>query len=264
MINVYIDGACANNGKKNAISGYGVYFADDDSRNESKKIEGEKHTNNIAELTAFIRCLEILKDNIENNEQINIYTDSEYVIKCASSYGEKLYRNNWKTSNDKIPPNLELLKRAYELYKNVYNIKLNHVYAHTNKEDKHSIGNKMADKLANLSLGIEKCPYEKTFITISYSNKDEAKKLGAKWDLKKKSWYYDDKITEENKEKLNLLEKNKVNESVIDINKNYINISFSKKNLAKTYGARWDSTVKKWYYLDSLDEENIIKLKNLI
>ena len=37
MINVYIDGACANNGKKNAISGYGVYFADDDSRNESKK-----------------------------------------------------------------------------------------------------------------------------------------------------------------------------------------------------------------------------------
>ena len=45
---------------------------------------------------------------------------------------------------------------------------------------------------------------------------------------------------------------------------NYINISFSKKNLAKTYGARWDSTVKKWYYLDSLDENNIIKLKNLI
>ena len=80
MINVYIDGACANNGKKNAISGYGVYFADDDSRNESKKIEGEKHTNNIAELTAFIRCLEILKNDIENNEQINIYTDSENYI----------------------------------------------------------------------------------------------------------------------------------------------------------------------------------------
>ena len=43
-------------------------------------------------------------------KQINIYTDSEYVIKCASNYGEKLYRNNWKTSNNKIPPNLELLK----------------------------------------------------------------------------------------------------------------------------------------------------------
>ena len=112
-------------------------------------------------------------------------------------------------------------------------------------------------------MGIEKCPYEKTFITISYSNKDEAKKLGAKWDLNKKSWYYDDKITDENKQKLNLLEKEKANESVIDINKNYINISFSKKKLAKTYGARWDTTVKKWYYLDSLDEENIIKLKNL-
>ncbi len=90
-----------------------------------------------------------------------------------------------------------------------------------------NIKDEEADRLANLSLGIEKCPYEKTFITISYNNKDEAKKLGAKWDLKKKSWYYDDKITEENKDKLNLLEKEKANESVIDINKNYINISFS-------------------------------------
>jgi len=263
MINVYIDGSCRNNGKKNAISGYGVYFSEDDSRNESKKIEGDKHTNNIAELTAFIRCLEILKDNIENNEQINIYTDSEYVIKCASSYGEKLYRNNWKTSDDKIPPNLELLKKAYKLYKNVYNIKLNHIYAHTNKDDKHSIGNKEADKLANLSLGLEKCPYEKTFITISYNNKDEAKKLGAKWDLNKKSWYYDDKISEENKERIILLEKNKVNESVIDIKKNYINIPFSKKNLAKTYGARWDLNKKSWYYDDNTSIENKNKLNLL-
>lgn len=263
MITVYIDGACANNGKKNAISGYGIYFGENDPRNESKQVDGDKHTNNIAELTAFIRCLEILDENIKNNEQINIYTDSEYVIKCASSYGEKLYRNNWKTSNNKIPPNLELLKRAYELYKNVYNIKLNHVYAHTNKEDKHSIGNKMADKLANEAIGHDKCPYEKVFINISYNNKEEAKKLGAKWDLNKKSWYYDNNISEENKEKINLLEKNNKVENLINVNKNYIDISYSKKNLAKSYGAKWDSVVKKWFYLDSLKEENIIKLKNL-
>ena len=140
---------------------------------------------------------------------------------------------------------------------------MNHVYAHTNKEDKHSIGNKMADKLANQAIGYDKCPYEKVFINITYNNKEEAKKLGAKWDLNKKSWYYDDKITEENKYKLNLLEKNNKVANVININKNYIDISYSKKNLAKSYGAKWDSVVKKWFYLDTLEEENIIKLKNL-
>jgi len=208
MINVYIDGACANNGKKNAISGYGVYFSDNDIRNEYKKINGIKHTNNIAELTAFIRCLEILQENISNNEQINVYTDSEYVIKCASSYGEKLHRNNWKTYDNKIPPNLELVKKAFQLYRNSFNVKLIHIYAHTNKEDKHSIGNKMADKLANIAIGHLDCPYDKVFINISYNNKEEAKKLGAKWDPKKKSWYYNNNISNNNKNELNLLEKN--------------------------------------------------------
>ena len=45
---------------------------------------------------------------------------------------------------------------------------------------------------------------------------------------------------------------------------NYINISFANKDRAKRLGAKWNGVVKKWYYLDSLDEENIIKLKNLI
>ena len=73
MITVYIDGACANNGKKNAISGYGIYFSENDPRNESKQVDGDKHTNNIAELTAFIRCLEILDENkkeAENNSAL--------------------------------------------------------------------------------------------------------------------------------------------------------------------------------------------------
>lgn len=272
MINVYIDGACSNNGKKNAISGYGVYFADDDLRNESKKIEGDKHTNNIAELTAFIRCLEILKNNIENNEQINIYTDSEYVIKCASSYGEKLKKNDWKTSNNKNPPNVELIKKANELFKDLFNVKIIHVNAHTNKQDIHSIGNENADKLANSAIGVTQCPYnnDKNYINISYNDKELAKSFGAKWDNNKKSWYYDNKISEYNKNKLNELETKLTNSFIEDIKnidkeitKNYINISFAKKNTAKSYGAKWDISVKKWYYLNSLSKENQKKLREL-
>jgi ribonuclease HI len=92
MFNVYTDGACINNGKSNALSGYGIYFGVNDARNESKKVEGDKHSNNIAELTAFIRALEILQEEIIKNEQVNLYTDSEYVIKCATTYGDKLHK----------------------------------------------------------------------------------------------------------------------------------------------------------------------------
>lgn len=274
MINVYTDGACTNNGKYNALSGYGVYFGENDIRNEYNKIEGDKHTNNIAELTGFIRALEILSEEIIKNEQINIYTDSEYVIKCASSYGEKLSKNNWKTSNDKNPPNVELVKKAHGLYKNLFNVKLIHIDAHTNKQDIHSIGNENADRLANLGIGIiaeDKYDLNKIFIKISYDNKEVAKSYGAKWDTSKKSWYYDNKISDENIKKLNDLQDNNTKSLILDIsssgdkneNKNYININFNKKNLAKSFGARWDSVKKSWYYLDSLTKEKQDKLKEL-
>lgn len=271
MINVYTDGACTNNGKHNALSGYGVYFSENDPRNESKIIQGDKHTNNIAELTAFIRALEILSEEIKNNEQINIYTDSEYVIKCASNYGEKLSKNNWKTSNDKNPPNLKLVKKAHELYKNLFNIKLIHINSHTNKQDIHSIGNDMADKLANLAIGKnDSTDNSKKYINISYNNKDTAKTLGAKWDINKKSWYYDNNVSDENINKLNELEDNTVKSFIVDISsknenkkKIYINITFAKKNIAKSYGAKWDNVVKKWYYLEELNEDNKKKLREL-
>ena len=272
MINVYIDGACSNNGKNNALSGYGIYFSDNDPRNEYEKIQGSKHTNNIAELTAFIRVLEILNKEINDNLLINIYTDSEYVIKCASNYGNKLYKNNWKTNDDKIPPNIDLVKKAHLSFKDHFNIKLIHIRAHTNKDDIHSIGNEMADKLANLAIGVtlSSSNNDKTYINISFKNKDTAKKLGAKWDTNKKSWYYDNKISDEYIKKLNELEDNTIKSFVADISskdndndKNYINISFAKKNIAKSYGAKWDNSVKKWYYLNDLDQNNQKKLREL-
>jgi ribonuclease HI len=275
MINVYTDGACSNNGQPNALSGYGVYFSENDTRNESKKINGEKHTNNIAELTAFIRAIEILDYEIKNGTQVNIYTDSEYVIKCATSYGDKLSKNNWKTSTDKIPPNVKLVKKSYELYHGIQNIKLIHINAHTNKDDIHSIGNDNADKLANMAIGIEKCPYNcdnndntKIYIKISYEDKEDAKNLYAKWDNTKKSWYYTNDIPDENKVKLNELSSKTQNVAIkfVDdgtIEKKYINISYANKNKAKSLGARWDMSLKKWYYLKNNSEENIIKLREL-
>lgn len=158
---VYTDGACSNNGKNNASAGIGIYFGIDDKRNVSKKIEG-KQTNNTAELTAIIETYSIIENDIVNGKKIAIVSDSEYAIRCVSSYGEKCCKKGWNVDI----PNKELVKTAYELYKEHSNVKFMHIRAHTNNKDVHSFGNDNADKLANMSIGLDSCPYQTKVRTI--------------------------------------------------------------------------------------------------
>lgn len=144
---VYTDGSCIHNGKSNARAGIGIFFDMDDSRNVSKKIEG-KQTNNVAELMALIDAYYIVKHDVDNGKNIAILSDSEYAIKCATHYGAKCSKQDWMVDI----PNKELVKKAYETYKNVKNIQLIHIRAHTNNTDIHSRGNDFADKLANQAL----------------------------------------------------------------------------------------------------------------
>ena len=149
-INVYTDGACKNNGYSNAIAGIGVYFSDGDSRNVSRRIDG-KQTNNTAELLAIIEVFKILHESISTGIHVNIYSDSEYSIKCATSYGSKLNSKNWSNGSKKIP-NLELVQKIYRLFVDNSNVKIIHVKAHTSKKDVHSMSNFHADRLANLAV----------------------------------------------------------------------------------------------------------------
>ena len=184
---VYTDGACSNNGKDNALAGIGIFFGINDNRNISKKIEG-KQTNNAAELSAIIETYHIIENDILNGKKIAIVSDSEYAIKCVSSYGEKCYRKCWNVDI----PNKDLVKIAYEMYKDKLNIQFIHIKAHTNNTDIHSFGNDNADKLANIAIGLESCPYNtstKIYLIIPFIKKDEIKKLGGGWDTNKKKWY---------------------------------------------------------------------------
>ena len=140
---IYTDGACKNNGKKNAKAGIGIYFGINDTRNVSKPIIG-KQTNNIAELTAIKETYYIIENEINNGIQINIYTDSNYALLCLTTYGDKCSKNKCKVDI----PNKVLVKETYELYKNIKNINFKYIRAHTNNNDIHSIGNYNADKLA--------------------------------------------------------------------------------------------------------------------
>lgn len=154
---VYTDGACSNNGRDNAEAGIGIYFGPNDPRNMSKRIDG-KQTNNAAELTAILETFPLIQPDLANGQIIAIATDSEYALKCVSSYGEKCSKAGWK----KEIPNKELVKQVYELYSNQPHIQFIHIRAHTQKEDVHSVGNENADRLANQAIGLQSCPYAST------------------------------------------------------------------------------------------------------
>ena len=271
-LDVYIDGACINNGQADAKAGYAVFFAHNDPRNECGRVKG-KQSNNTGELTAFIRCLEILQEDINKGTKIDIYCDSEYVIKCATRYGSKLESTEWKTSKDKSPPNLELVKKAYELYKATKCVHLHHVRAHTAETDKHSLGNAEVDRMAKSTVGQSDTDVAGTIIrlNIPFANKDKAKDLGARWDANHKYWYVNTKYaSEETVNQLLALQQelpdfiNISYDKKKDTKKIYINISYDKKEKAKSLGARWDASVKSWYYIDEyISTENKKALQNL-
>ena len=206
-LKVFTDGACSNNGKVTAKAGLGVYFGENDPRNVSKRIIG-KQSNNTAELSAVIEVFSILKDEIQSNQEIAIYSDSTYTIRWCGEYGRKCERNGFKSQ--KSIPNLELGKELYLLCKENPNVKLEHIRAHTGLTDELSLGNEGADMMANLAIGLKSCPHAKTnqnqkqkyYLKIPYSEKEIGKKYGAKWDPKKKKWYYEGSNTDDNFKKL--------------------------------------------------------------
>ena len=143
---IYTDGACSNNGYSNECAGIGIFFGFNDERNVSERING-KQTNNVAELLALFRTGIIMKNELENKTLIHIYSDSQYAIKCVTTYGEKLERKKWKNGSKKIP-NLELVQKAYTFFKEYSTVFFKYIKAHTTLKDHHSIGNQNADRLA--------------------------------------------------------------------------------------------------------------------
>jgi ribonuclease HI len=204
---VFTDGACSNNGRPTAKAGIGVFFGEGDPRNISRPLAPSiKQTNNTAELTAIIEAFGVIQCDLAAGKRIGICTDSEYAIRCATTYGRRCHAKGWK---DDIP-NKPLVQQIYTLYDtHKTHAQLVHIRAHTGQTDVFSVGNENADRLANLAIGVEVRRStaatgggsemdviggiggndRKIYLAVEYAQKDAAKKLGAKWDAKRKKWY---------------------------------------------------------------------------
>lgn len=131
---IYTDGACSGNPGKGgwgAVIRYGEY--------EKRINGGDKHTtNNKMELTAVIKALELLSRNCE----IELYTDSQYVMKGATEWIFGWKKKNFNKGTAKEVKNIELW---LALDKAMSRHKINWHWVKGHAGDKY---NEIADQLA--------------------------------------------------------------------------------------------------------------------
>ena len=137
-IDIYTDGACSGNPGK---GGWGVYLKID---NEEIQLNGAKDntTNNRMELTAVIEALKYLKCK----SNINLFTDSKYVMQGIKEWIHNWKKNDWKTSKKEPVKNKELWIELDKLV-SLHNIQWKWVKGHSG-----DYGNERADYLATTAI----------------------------------------------------------------------------------------------------------------
>jgi ribonuclease HI len=151
-ITVYTDGGCRKIGKRR-VGSCGVYFGPGDARNVSARLDPEANqTNNVAELTAIHKALDVVHPDLEAGKRVLVATDSKYSILCATTFGAKCAPGGTK-ADDTTVPNRVLVDRLYaRVVAADGHVQFRHVYAHTDDVDADSVGNRAADALATEAL----------------------------------------------------------------------------------------------------------------
>ncbi len=134
-VNIYTDGACRGNP---GDGGWGVLI---EFENFSKEyFGGEKNTtNNQMELRAAIEGLKALKETCN----VNLTTDSKYVMDGITSWIDNWKKNNWKNAAKKDVKNKELWIEL-DKFRSLHNVEWHWVKGHSGHEK-----NEIADLLAN-------------------------------------------------------------------------------------------------------------------
>lgn len=267
---IFTDGSTINNGKKNAYGGIGIYIPTQEdidaiSINYSlKSTNNIKVTNQISELIAAIIGIETAVSLTDDT--VYIYTDSKYVIDCATTWCKSWIAKNWKKSNGKCIDNIWLVFRLIQLTKK-YPIIFKHIRAHTEEpKNKNSheynlwYGNDVVDKLAqNASKSIVELNEDVKTINwntlalylINGMTKDTKCNLPKSNELlafykKTFNLNINDEINDENNDENNDEIDNEINNEINDEN-----------NINKNHGDRYD-------FLDTINAKNSYNIVNVI
>lgn len=136
---IYTDGGCRGNP---GVGGWGVWLR---YGNNEKKLNGAEKdtTNNRMELMAAIQALKALKSS---QIEIDLYTDSKYVMNGITQWIANWKQKNWKTAAKKPVKNADLWQKLDKLNQK-YSVNWHWVKGHSGNK-----GNDMADLLANQAM----------------------------------------------------------------------------------------------------------------
>ncbi len=134
-VEIYTDGACKGNP---GPGGYGCIIVQNGKTQELKG-GAKETTNNIMEMTAAIVALQQLQEPSE----VELTTDSQYVIKGITEWIDGWIRKNWVNSSKQPVKNKDLWLKLLELNER-HRIKWVWVRGHSGHPE-----NERADALAN-------------------------------------------------------------------------------------------------------------------
>ena len=154
QIDIFCDGACANNGKKHAKAGFGVFIrvngVDTHAISEALRPD-EQQTNQRAELRAL--QYSIIYASKQTIPHINIYSDSEYAINCITKWAARWKRSNWVKPDKDPVQHRDIIEPTFDIWVMLSpHVRIQHVAAHTGRADALSRGNEIADNLATAAL----------------------------------------------------------------------------------------------------------------
>ena len=113
---IFTDGACTNNGRRNANAAWGYIVVAGKGYQVLDKGSGpipksQQQTNQRAELTALLMGLEAAS---KYPGSIKIWSDSQYSINCASVWGPSWRKKSWTKQGGPIQ-HLDLVKQLVEM-----------------------------------------------------------------------------------------------------------------------------------------------------
>lgn len=121
---IYIDGACRNNGSQHNIGAYSFFMHHGEHTKQDVVVEYNT-TNNRMELMSAIHALQSLNSNAKRFN-INVYSDSQYVVN-----GVNIWSHDWIKKNFRGVKNSDLWSRLISLVKELPNIKFIWVKGHS-------------------------------------------------------------------------------------------------------------------------------------
>jgi ribonuclease HI len=150
---VFTDGSCTLNGRPGSKSGFAVWFPEHRELSMSARVPNDQpQTNQRAELSAIHSAVCILDAHGFVDEDIVIYTDSDYCINCFTKWIPGWISRGWKTSEGKEVLHQDLIKETSAKLSKFKSHRFVHVRAHTGHEDDLSKNNDIVDRMARATV----------------------------------------------------------------------------------------------------------------